>query len=70
MRLSPLGQLKSKWLPCQDWLWLASLLFGCLTVGLAPSVVRAQYRFDNWTTEHGLPQNSVLAITQTRDGYL
>lgn len=30
----------------------------------------AQYRFDNWTTEQGLPQNSVLAITQTRDGYL
>ncbi len=23
-----------------------------------------------WTTEHGLPQNSVTAITQTRDGYL
>jgi ligand-binding sensor domain-containing protein len=23
-----------------------------------------------WTTEDGLPQNSILAITQTRDGYL
>ncbi|MEP7336849.1 MAG: two-component regulator propeller domain-containing protein [Acidobacteriota bacterium] len=32
--------------------------------------VAAQYRFDNWTTEQGLPQNSVLAVTQTRDGYL
>lgn len=30
----------------------------------------AQFRFDHWTTEHGLPQNSVLAIAQTRDGYL
>src|SRR5205085_6419694 len=30
----------------------------------------AQYRFDHWTTENGLPQNSVLAITQTSDGYL
>ena len=30
----------------------------------------AQYRFDNWTTDHGLPQNSVNAITQTRDGYI
>ena len=30
----------------------------------------AQYRFDNWTTEHGLPHNSVISITQTRDGYL
>ncbi len=28
------------------------------------------YRFDNWATDAGLPQNSVLAITQTRDGYL
>ncbi|HKP38710.1 MAG TPA: two-component regulator propeller domain-containing protein, partial [Pyrinomonadaceae bacterium] len=32
--------------------------------------VRAQYRFDHWTTDDGLPQNSVYAITQTRDGYL
>ncbi len=32
--------------------------------------VWAQYRFDHWTTEDGLPQASVLAITQTRDGYL
>lgn len=37
---------------------------------LAVPPVAAQYRFDNWTTEHGLPQNSVEAITQTRDGYL
>ncbi|MEP7336263.1 MAG: two-component regulator propeller domain-containing protein [Acidobacteriota bacterium] len=30
----------------------------------------AQYRFDSWTTENGLPQNSVNSILQTRDGYL
>lgn len=30
----------------------------------------AQYQFDTWTTEHGLPQNSVVDILQTRDGYL
>jgi diguanylate cyclase (GGDEF)-like protein len=29
-----------------------------------------QYRFDSWTTENGLPQNGVRAITQTPDGYL
>ena len=28
------------------------------------------YRLDYWTTDNGLPQNSVLAIVQTRDGYL
>jgi signal transduction histidine kinase/ligand-binding sensor domain-containing protein len=31
---------------------------------------RAQYRFDWWTTDSGLPQNSVHSIIQTRDGYL
>jgi ligand-binding sensor domain-containing protein len=30
----------------------------------------AQYHFDSWTTENGLPENSVRAIRQTRDGYL
>lgn len=30
----------------------------------------AQDRFDVWTTENGLPQNSINAILQTRDGYL
>ncbi len=30
----------------------------------------AQYRFDNWNTKEGLPQNTISAITQTRDGYL
>ncbi|HKQ38940.1 MAG TPA: two-component regulator propeller domain-containing protein [Verrucomicrobiae bacterium] len=28
------------------------------------------YRFDQWTTERGLPQNTVLSIVQSRDGYL
>src|ERR1700754_504512 len=30
----------------------------------------AQYRFDSWTTDNGLPQNSIRSILQTRDGYL
>jgi signal transduction histidine kinase/ligand-binding sensor domain-containing protein len=30
----------------------------------------AQFRFDSWTTENGLPQNSINHILQTRDGYL
>ncbi len=30
----------------------------------------AQYRFDVWTADNGLPQNSVRDIKQTRDGYL
>src|SRR5262245_58589326 len=31
---------------------------------------RAQYRFDHWTSDNGLPQNSVRDVLQTRDGYL
>lgn len=31
---------------------------------------QAQYRFDSWTTDNGLPQNSVYSIAQTSDGYL
>src|SRR6185503_6727737 len=30
----------------------------------------AQYRFDVWTTDNGLPQNQVNNIYQTQDGYL
>ena len=30
----------------------------------------AQYVIDSWTTANGLPQNSVLSIVQTPDGYL
>jgi signal transduction histidine kinase/ligand-binding sensor domain-containing protein len=29
-----------------------------------------QYHFDAWTTDNGLPQNSVNSILQTRDGFL
>jgi len=30
----------------------------------------AQPQFDRWTTENGLPQNTINDIVQTRDGYL
>jgi signal transduction histidine kinase/ligand-binding sensor domain-containing protein len=30
----------------------------------------AQYRIDRWTTDEGLPQNSVNAMIQSRDGYI
>jgi hypothetical protein len=32
--------------------------------------VGAEYRFDHFITHTGLPQNTISAITQTRDGYL
>jgi len=45
-----------------------ALVAGAILLVAAPA--RAQYRFDFWTTDSGLPQNSVRSILQTRDGYL
>jgi len=35
-----------------------------------PAIVRAQYQIESWTTDNGLPQNTVSSIVQTPDGYL
>lgn len=39
-------------------------------VALDPAKAITQYVHDVWTADNGLPQNSVLAIAQTPDGYL
>jgi PAS domain S-box-containing protein len=39
-------------------------------VVLMPLSSTAQVRIDVWTTDDGLPQNSVTGLTQTRDGYI
>jgi signal transduction histidine kinase/ligand-binding sensor domain-containing protein len=44
-------------------LWLAAF-FCCTSQGWA------QYGFQNWTVEDGLPQNLIRGIAQTPDGYL
>ena len=36
---------------------------------ISPKITQAQYRFYNWNTDNGLPQNSVYDILQTRDGF-
>ena len=41
-----------------------------LAYALDPSKAITQYRQLVWTTDNGLPQNSVFAITQTDDGYI
>ena len=41
----------------------------CLCAGTAIAQHGA-YRFDHWTTDDGLPQNTVTSVVQTRDGYL
>ena len=39
-------------------------------LALDPSQALDRYVHQAWTTDQGLPQNSVYAIAQTRDGYL
>ena len=39
-------------------------------LALDPSKALTQYTHDAWTSEADLPQTSVQAIVQTRDGYL
>ncbi|MGH9406664.1 MAG: two-component regulator propeller domain-containing protein [Terriglobia bacterium] len=41
-----------------------------ISASLDPSKAIAQYSHEVWQTESGLPQDSVLAITQSHDGYL
>lgn len=36
--------------------------------GLAAA--QSDFRFDTWTTDRGLPQNSVTSIIQARDSYV
>jgi ligand-binding sensor domain-containing protein/signal transduction histidine kinase len=57
---------------------LATGLFGALlllvchqsVLALDPQKAITQYILKSWTSDDGLPQNSVVTIAQTRDGYL
>ncbi|HVF29214.1 MAG TPA: two-component regulator propeller domain-containing protein [Pyrinomonadaceae bacterium] len=53
------------------WNSFGAVCLWCLLVGFGsvPASL-AQYRFDPWTADDGLPQNIIRAIHQTRDGYL
>ena len=52
--------------------WLLAWLFCLLAGGAAaePAPWASRYATRNWLREDGLPQNSVTAVLQTRDGYL
>ena len=53
--------------------WLAGALLACgalAAVGLQPTTALAGYGRQSWVMENGLPQNTVHALAQTRDGYL
>lgn len=46
------------------WLLAAAMLLA------SPPPISAAYSVDRWEVDHGLPQNSILSMIQTRDGYL
>lgn len=51
--------------------WAGRMVFSFLLLGQIIAIQAvAQYRFDQFTANNGLPQNTVNAITQTHDGYL
>src|SRR5688572_5740043 len=49
---------------------LAKILLFCVLLSFSFAKAQAQYRFDHWTTDNGLPQNTVRQMVQTSDGYL
>jgi signal transduction histidine kinase len=51
-------------------LWLILMALPAGLHALQPDKPITQYSYENWQTERGLPQNSVNALCQTRDGYL
>lgn len=51
-------------------LLLAAILAPCALASLDPSLPITQYIHQSWQTQQGLPQNSVLSLAQTPDGYL
>src|SRR5688500_5615429 len=51
-------------------LLFAALLVATRGFALDPARAVTQARMSAWTTESGLPQGTIDAIVQTRDGYL
>lgn len=51
--------------------WSAALWFVLLIWVSSSTFAQSQpYQFDHWTTDNGLPQNTVFRVLQTRDRYL
>jgi signal transduction histidine kinase/ligand-binding sensor domain-containing protein len=52
-------------------LFIVARLLVWLTIQLCVlNPAHAQYGFENWTVDNGLPENEIRGITQTPDGYL
>jgi signal transduction histidine kinase/CheY-like chemotaxis protein/ligand-binding sensor domain-containing protein len=54
----------------RGFLFALTIALGPPAWGLNPKVAITQYGHRLWTTNNGLPHNSIRAITQTQEGYL
>jgi ligand-binding sensor domain-containing protein len=51
-------------------LFVAASAWALPMPGLDPRIPLDEYGLDNWTNDNGLPQNTVLSVVQTSDGYI
>jgi signal transduction histidine kinase/ligand-binding sensor domain-containing protein len=49
---------------------MALLLCQAAAAGSAPPEIESEYTIEMWQTDDGLPQNAVVAMAQTADGYI
>jgi ligand-binding sensor domain-containing protein/signal transduction histidine kinase len=61
---------RSGWLNCLKLFCLLLLAGGGSTLALDSQRALSQFGHEVWLTENGLPQNTVHAIAQTKDGYI
>jgi signal transduction histidine kinase/ligand-binding sensor domain-containing protein len=52
------------------WIILWSWLFCCSCARTLSAATNSAFTIDTWDNERGLPSDTVITITQTRDGYL
>ena len=51
-------------------LFVSTLLFEAPTLALNPAKRLTQFQRNRWQGQHGLPENSVACLTESRDGFL
>jgi ligand-binding sensor domain-containing protein/signal transduction histidine kinase len=61
---------KHRWIYACLWLCFLRWCSLVLAAGQAPAQPGGRYLVDVWENDDGLPQSSIIAMTQTRDGYL
>src|ERR1035438_5873001 len=61
---------KNHWKPPFAWLLPCVVFFICPAMAGAADQSDSPFIVDAWSTKEGLPQNSVISVIQTRDGYL